>query len=468
MTLTDDYAANKAAMDRELRMGEAFDILFREITLGEKRVCLYFLDGLAKDAAGSAIVSFWLQRKPEEVAAIPTDTAAFARRFIPHAETRISGETATLAQAVLSGQAVCLAQGLTQGIICDIRQYPQRNVQEPENDKVLSGPHEGFTEALTQNTALLRRRIRERRLTMRRTMIGEESQTDVVMCYIDGMADERIVKDLWKRLQAIKTPALTLGQQSLLEELVPKQRWNPFPKVRYTERPDAAAASLLEGSVLILTDNTPNAMLVPTGFLDFLQNTNDYYFPPIVGTYLRWIRLILFALTVLLPPVWLLINKYPEYLPEQLQFVVLNKQLSLPVFVQFLIVELVIDALRLAGLNTPSSLGNAFAVVGALVLGESAVEAGWFHAEVVLYMAFVAIANFAQPSFELGYALKLCRVLLLVATAIGGVWGFAAALIAELLLLGYTKTISGQSYLYPLVPFNAKALGAILFQCKPQ
>jgi stage V sporulation protein AF len=255
-----------------------------------------------------------------------------------------------------------------------------------------------------------------------------------------------------------------MGQQALLEQLVPKQKWNPFPKVRYTERPDAAAASLLEGRILILTDNAPNAMIIPTGFLDFLQNTNDYYFPPIIGTYLRWIRLILFTLTVLLPPAWLLLNQYPDILPEPLRFVVLQKTLSLPVFVQFLIVELLIDALRLASLNTPSSLGNAFAVVAALVLGESAVQAGWFHAEVVLYMAFVAIANFAQPSFELGYAFKICRMFLLVSTALGRVWGFAAGILLELLLLAFTKTVSGRSYLYPLVPFNGKALGALLFQ----
>ncbi|MDR1409862.1 MAG: spore germination protein [Oscillospiraceae bacterium] len=464
-TLTADYNSNRAALDSVLRVSESFDVLTREILLGQKHVCVYFLDGLTKEVVATSILAFWLQKKPEDIANFPADDArGFAERFIPHAESRLSDDVAVLSRAVLSGQAVCLAEGIPQAIVVDIRAYPERGVTEPENDKVLTGPHEGFVESILQNTALLRRRIRDSQLTMRRLQIGEESKTDVVVCFVSGTAEQDEVERLCERLKAIRTKSLTMGQQALLEQLVPKQRWNPFPKVRYTERPDAAAASLLEGRILIMTDNVPNVMIVPTGFLDFIQNTNDYYFPPIVGTYLRWVRLMLFALTVLLPPVWLLINQYPDILPEPLRFVILQKSLSLPVFVQFLIVELLIDALRLASLNTPSSLGNAFAVVSALVLGESAVQAGWFHAEVVLYMAFVAIANFAQPSFELGYAFKLCRIFLLVATALGRVWGFTAALLLELLLLAFTKTVSGRSYLYPLAPFNGKALSALLFQ----
>ncbi|MCL2024086.1 MAG: spore germination protein [Oscillospiraceae bacterium] len=464
--LTDDYNENCQLLNDALRTRESFDVLFREIKLGDKNIAVFFLDGMTKDPVTSPMFSFWMQKTPEDMGEMPADAAHFAERFIPHTETLVSSDVYTLVRAVLSGQIVCLAEGIGEAIMADMREYPPRPIVEPENDKVLTGPHEGFAESILTNTALLRRRIRDPKLTMRRVQIGQDSRTDVVLCYIDGKANADEAEKMYTRLSSIRTSSLTIGQQSLLEQLVPQQRWNPFPKVRYTERPDAAAACLMEGRLLILTDNAPNAMIAPTGFFDFLQNTNDYYFPPLVGTYLRWVRLILFILTVLLPPAWLLLNRYPHILPENLQFVVLQSSLSLPVFVQFLIVELVIDALRLSSLNTPSSLGNAFAVVGALVLGDAAVNAGWFHAEIVLYMAFVAIANFAQPSFELGYAFKLARMLLLVATALGGIWGFAAAFVFELLVLGFTKTISGKSYLYPLIPFDGKALGRLMFQAR--
>ncbi|MDR0883739.1 MAG: spore germination protein [Oscillospiraceae bacterium] len=461
MKMPTDYTQGRAALEKDLRTGESFDVLRREVRLGDKRVMLYFLDGMTKEVVLQSIVTFWLNKKPDEVAQLPTDARALAERFLPYTETLISSELAELTRAVLSGQCVCLVEGLPEAIVCDTRAYPERSVGEPENDKVLTGPHEGFVESLLINTALLRRRLRDSRLTLRRVQVGDDSKTDVVICSLHGTANDAQVRKITQKLQGIRTASLTMGQQSLLEQLVPKQRWNPLPKVRYTERPDAAAAALLEGRVLVMMDNTPTVMIIPTGFWDFTQNTNDYYFAPVVGTYLRWVRLILFALTVFLPPVWMLAGRYPDVLPEWLRFVILDKELSLPLIAQFLIVELLIDALRLASLNTPQSLGNAFAVVGALVLGDAAVQAGWFHAEVVLYMAFVAIANFAQPSFELGYAFKLARMLLLVATAVLGVWGFAGALLFELLVLGFTPTVDGRGYLYPLVPFNGKALGGL-------
>lgn len=255
-----------------------------------------------------------------------------------------------------------------------------------------------------------------------------------------------------------------MSQQSLIECLVPKQRLNPFPKVRYTERPDAAAASILEGSIVILTDNSPAAMIVPSGIFDFLQDTNDFYMSPLIGSYLRIVRMIIFALTLLLVPTWFLLIQNPEYIPEWLNFIRIEEEINMPIVFQLLVVEIVIDALRLASINTPNALNSSFAVVGALVLGEFAVSAGWFVAEVVLYMAFVAISNFAQPSFELGYAFKLLRMMLIVLTALFNFWGYLAGLAIIALEVAFNKTVTGQSFLYPLIPFNAKALSNLLLR----
>ena len=205
-------------------------------------------------------------------------------------------------------------------------------------------------------------------------------------------------------------------------------------------------------------------MIVPTSIFEFLQDTNDFYFPPIVGSYLRFVRAIIFALAMLLTPVWYLFLTNPDIAPEWMSFFTIKEPYSIPVIVQLLIVELVVDALKLASLNTPNSLSNSLSIIGALVLGELAVSAELFSAEVVLFMAFVAIANFAQPSIELGYAFKLSRVFILIFTAIFGLWGFIGSLAAIILMIALTNTVSGKNYLYPLIPFNAKALSSLLIR----
>ena len=253
-----------------------------------------------------------------------------------------------------------------------------------------------------------------------------------------------------------------MSQESLIECLIKKQIFNPFPKVRYTERPDSAAACIAEGSIIVLVDNSPAAMIIPTSFFEFLQDTNDYYFPPIVGTYLRIIRAFIFGLALLLSPTWYLLIQNPSYIPEGLSFITVKEYYTVPIIVQLLIIEVVIDTLKLASLNTPNALSNSFSVIGALVLGDLAVTAKLFSSEVVLFMAFVAIANFAQPSFELGYAFKLSRIFILVLTAIFNLWGFIAGVVIVFLQMFFTRTVTGRGYMYPLIPFNAKTLSRLL------
>ena len=205
-------------------------------------------------------------------------------------------------------------------------------------------------------------------------------------------------------------------------------------------------------------------MIFPTGIFDFIQDINDFYFAPVIGSLLRFIRMIVFSLSMVFIPIWYLLIQYEEILPEALKFMLIEEKNSVPIIVQLLIVEFVIDTLRLASVNTPSALSSSFSVVGALVLGEFAVRSGWFVAEVVLFMAFVAISNFTQPSYELGYAIKISRTVILILTALFKIWGFIAGLVLVLLVISFTKTISGYTYLYPLIPFNGKAIKSLLFR----
>lgn len=459
--LSSIYLENREKLDNLLRLSESFDLIGREIRIAEKKAVLYFVDGFAKDDIMEKLMEYLMSLKPEDLDGIDT-TKAFADAFIPYVEVDCVEECEKIATSVLSGTICLIVEGYDQAMMIDARTYPTRSVSEPDDDRVLRGSRDGFVETLVNNTALIRRRIRDPDLTMEILQVGTKSKTDVVLCYMANAVSPETLKIVREKLNNVRINALTMSQASLAECLVRPKWYNPFPKVRYSERPDAAAASVLEGSIVILVDNSPSAMVLPTSIFDFIQDTNDYYFPPLVGTYLRTVRMVVFLLTLILTPTWYLLVSNPQWIPSWLEFIQIEEPNQVPVIAQLLLIEFIIDGLKLASLNTPSVLSNSFSVVGALVLGDFAVQAKWFVPEVVLFMAFVAISNFTQPSFELGYAFKLFRVLILILTGLFNLWGFIAGLVLMMIILSCSKTITGRGYLYPVIPFNAKALSRLL------
>lgn len=462
---TKDYESNISLIDKELRVDKSFDIVCRNFVFAEKRAKLYYIDGLVKDDSMVKVIQGMQALTTDKVAGVK-DARDFVNRFVSYIETDVSGDIDTVKTFVLSGALCIFIEGYEQAIIIDARTYPARSVGEPENDKVLRGAHDGFTETLIFNTALLRRRMRNPELTIEYMNLGSSSHTDTVICYLNDKVDKKALESIRKKIKNIKVKNLAMGQATLAETLLTKQHFNPFPKVRYTERPDAAAASINEGNIIIIVDNSPSAMIIPTGIFDFLQDANDYYFPPLIGSYLRIVRMFIFALTLLLTPIWLLLIQNEEFIPRWLEFIKIQNDYLIPPFAQLLIVEIIIDALKLASLNTPSALSNSLSVVGALVLGEFAVQSGWLSSEVVLYMAFVGITNFTQPSYELGYAFKLCRMMLTILIALFNLWGFIAGMLIIILLISFNPTITGRCYLYPLIPFDAHKLSSLLIRKK--
>lgn len=201
--------------------------------------------------------------------------------------------------------------------------------------------------------------------------------------------------------------ALTLNQESLAECLYQGRWWNPFPKFRFSERPDTAAAQVLEGNIIILVDNSPSALITPTSLFDVLEEADDYYFPPITGTYLRLSRLLIAIVTYFLTPTFLLLMEYPQWIPKGFEFIAVRDTVYIPLIWQLLLLELAIDGLKLAAVNTPNMLSTPLSVMAALVLGEFSVKSGWFNSEVMLYMAFVAVANYTQNSLELGLCAEI-------------------------------------------------------------
>lgn len=461
--LFDDYSQNVALIDELLAVNGSFDMLSKKVALGEGELTLYFIDGFAKDTVLQKLMMHVLSTKKLKVGA-----REFMETTLPYIETDVTDDLEQMIFTVMSGGTLILGSSFgAEALLVDSRAYPARETAEPEGDRVMRGSRDGFVEALIFNTALIRRRVRNPALTMKYFKIGRDSGSDVVVCYMADRADKAYVEWLSKRLSEIRTDSLTMGHESLKECLI-KQKWyNPFPKIRTTERPDAAASQLLEGSVLVIVDNSPQVMVLPSTIFDFMQESNDYYFPPLTGTYIRLVRYVVFLLTLVLTPTWLLLLEHPDFIPEWLRFIVPRDTGRLPILVQLLLVEFIIDALRLASLNTPNMLNNSLSVVGGLILGDFAVSIGWLIPEVILYMAFAAIANFTQRSYELGYAIKFMRILLLVLTSLLGVWGYSAGFVIIIVLIATNSTVNGRrNYLYPLIPFKPKALKTLLFRTK--
>lgn len=457
--MRENFREKTTALDRLLGAGRSFDMTRRSLQIGGRQAVLWVINGYAEDSLLERAISAW-----RDVGALERDMTAqmFLNRYVTVCDATVETDRQKAVTAVFSGKSLLVVEGMSGGILMDAKQFPLRGVEEPNSSKVLRGSHDGFVESVMKNAALLRRRIRDPALILERVEVGGRSRSDVALCYMEGEADPETVSLLREKLQKIDVRSVSMSQESIAEAIVPRQWYNPFPKIRYTERPDMATASLMEGSVLLMVDNSPAVMVLPVTLFHFAEEINDYYFPPLVGTYLRFVRVLVLMMTIFITPLWYLLVKDPGRLHETLHFLLIQDEYFVPLIVQLLLVELIVDVLKLASLNTPDTLGNSFSMLGALILGDFAVQSRWLVSEVLVYMAFVAIANFTQHSFEMGYACKLCRMALLVLIWLLDWWGFALGVAGILLLLATNRPLVGRSYLYPLIPWDGKKLWALL------
>ncbi len=442
-----NYSETVSELKKSLNLEKSFDIQCRTVVSNGCEISFFTTAGLIDNELAEELIEHLTRGGVSAVFTLPCH------------DVTVSQDPEVLTDAVLSGRAVILCDGINGGVVADIKKFPLRGINEPESDRVLRGPRDGFTESLVFNTAMIRRRLRDPNLIIERFTVGKTAKTDVALCYVNGCADGKFVASMQEKLKNLNVKAINMTQESIAEAIIHRGWYNPFPKVRYTERPDAAAAMLEEGSVIIVCDNTPQAMILPTSIFDFLQETDDFYLPPLVGTYLRLTRMAIFLLSLVLTPLWYYCVKNVADLPHWLHFIDIDKKAAVPLLAQLLLAEFMIDGLKLASLNTPNMLNNSLSVVGGLILGDYAVEAGWFSPQTILYMAIVAISSFTQQSYELGYAFKFIRMLLLLAVEFFGGWGLVVGLILTALTIAFNKTVSGsRSYLYPLIPFNGDAL----------
>ncbi|MGM9985604.1 MAG: spore germination protein [Bacillaceae bacterium] len=463
MKFTHDIDKNVQAIHQQLPLGTSFDIIEREILVAGKRMILFFIDGFAKDDALQSMMTSFLYMSKHEMASI-SSVKDFITHAVPYIEVSETNEIDTIVTNILSGPTAIFIEGFDSCILLDVRTYPARGPQEPDKEKVVRGSRDGFVETIVFNTALLRRRIRDTNLIFEMHTVGRRSKTDVAIGYIKDIVNQDELTFIKKQIDKIDIESLVMNEQSLMEAIIEHRWYNPFPKVRFTERPDVAAANLLEGRMIVLVDNSPSAMILPTTIFDYIQDADDFYNAPITGNYIRLIRNFILLATLLMTPLWLLIVKNIAFMPDFLTFLVPKDPYGIPLVVQFILLEFAIDGLKLASLNTPGSLGMSLSVVGALILGEFAVKTGWFIPQTILYMAIIALGSFAQPSMELGYAIKFFRLILLILTSIFNFWGFIAGLLFMLIVIVTNKTATGTSYIYPLYPFDAKKISRALFR----
>lgn len=451
--ITGNFNDDYKMINKTLKIDRSFDLLYKKTNIGGRDACYYYINGFFKDDLVQKIEESMEQITPENMAKTPRE---FANNKIPFLEVDLYDDEYNVITLILSGVVCLIIDGFDKAILIDTRQYPARNVSEPEKYKVLRGSRDGFVETLVYNTALIRRRIRSPEYICQVVRVGDVSRTDIAICYMDNKVDKKLLKYIMDKINEIEIDALAMNQESL-SECLHKGHWlNPFPKFRYTERPDTVAAQILEGQIAILVDNSPAAILLPTTIFDVIEEADDYYFPPITGTYLRLARAFITILSLILTPLYLLYSNNPSLVPDWLQFTNSNEVQFIPIFWQLMMLELAIDGLKLAAINTPSTLNTPLSLIAAIVIGEFTVNTGWFNTQTMLYMAVVAIANFTHENYEFAYSIKFLRLLILILTQLFGLYGFIAGLLVTCIAIIFNKTISNTSYIYPLYPFNRK------------
>ena len=297
--ISSNYEENVQWFNDVLGAGRSCDMVCRDLYVGGRRARFWVIDGFGGDAILERMGAFWLSLQPEAVQGL-TEMQQFADRYVTFMEVNVSYDRDDIVTSVLMGKSLLVMEGLSGAALIDAKEYPSRSVGEPPDGKVLRGSHDGFIEAVVPNMAMLRRRIRDPHLTMEGLKVGQRTHSDVALCYLDDRVDHALLDELRHKLQNIQANSLTMAQESVAEAIRPKQWYNPFPKVRYTERPDTAAACVMEGSIILMVDNSAAVMILPTTFFDFTQEANDFYFPPLVGTYLRVLRVTVFLISLLI------------------------------------------------------------------------------------------------------------------------------------------------------------------------
>ncbi|TFE03131.1 spore germination protein [Jeotgalibacillus salarius] len=442
---------------KEAGLGISFDFIVRKIDFGDHSINIYAVNGLCETR--------FIMKVLDELSALHEvdrrkNFKALVDQRIIHHSVEVTDKEDELIRQVFSGLIALKIDGEEECFLIDVRSYPGRQPEEPDTERVVRGSRDGFVENIIVNTALTRRRIRDKGMRFEMLEIGERSKMDVAIGYIEGIANKELVDIIKKEIEQIHTDGLVMTDKSL-EEYIVKQGFNPYPLVRFTERADIAAEHLLEGHICIYIDTSPSVIIAPSTFFHHVQHAEEYRQSPAAGTMLRLLRFSGIVASLILLPLWYLLAIDPSLKPLELSFIGVREETAIPLILQILLADIGLEFLRMAAIHTPTPLSTAMGLIAAVLIGQIAIDVGLFVPEVILYVAIAAIGTFATPSYELSIANKTVRILLLILVAFFHASGLVIGITVMILFLAQMKVFT-VPYLWPLLPFRPLALLQII------
>ncbi|MEW6448562.1 MAG: spore germination protein [Bacillota bacterium] len=442
--------------------GQNTDFTVREFAVGPRKVpaaLVYLSTTVERAQLDNFVLESLMLQYPEE---LPVTLAAVEQSAVTVAKVTRHSNFGEIAGALLDGEAVLFLTGETQALGLAVRDYQDRAITESMTESVVRGPRDAFVEDFRRNVMLIRRRLKTPNLVMERFEIGRETHTTVVLGYIKGLAPPQLVSEVRNRLRRIDIDAVF--DSNYIEEMIVDNPLSPFPQALATERPDRVAAALVEGRVVLLTDTTPFALVLPTTLASLLQASEDYYHPFGISTVVRWLRYLAFFVSIAASPLYVAITTFhQEMIPFGLllSIAVSREGVPLPAVLEALVMEATFELLREAGVRLPRPIGQAVSIVGALVIGDAAITAKVVSPLMVIVVATAGIASFATPSYELAIPMRLLRFPLIAAGGVLGLFGVTAGLLAIMIHLAGLRSF-GQPYLAPLAPLKFTGLKDVL------
>ncbi|NOU62516.1 spore germination protein [Paenibacillus sp. LMG 31461] len=430
------------------------DVRFRQVQIDDEVVIiLVYIDGLVTtDILDNALLKLSFEGVPQGLGDVETSGEALIQQISAIAETNVVTSLQAIVDGVLNANIAILIDEEPGALLAKLHGFSTRAIQEPSIEYSIRGPKESFTETLHTNTSLLRRKIRSSKLKLQCLTVGELTQTDVIIAYMEGIAQDSIVKEVINRVERICTDGIL--DTSYIEEFIEDAPFSPFPLIQNTERPDIVAASLLEGKVAIIEDGTPSVLIVPMTLWSGLQSPDDYYEKFIYMSFIRMLRLFMVLISLFLPAFYVAVSTFnPQLIPSNLLFSIISAREGIPFSAvgEALIMEVMFEVLREASHRLPKQIGSAVSIVGALVIGQAAVQAGIVSAPMVIIVAATGIASFTIPRYSMGFAFRLLRFPILILGSIFGLYGVVLAALAMVIHL-VTLQSFGVPYLSPIAP----------------
>lgn len=442
-------------------IGQSSDIVFRRVneTGIKPEIALIYISGLVNQNSLNQDILLALAEHPalkEQDLSPEMMLTKIKDEVIAIGEVSECKTFEVLQANLFEGQTVILIDGSNQAFSADTAGWEKRSINEPSSQGVIRGPKESFNEDLRTGTSLIRRRIKSSDLRIEEYKIGQRTHTNIALVYIKGIASNDVLDQIRHRLNAINTDAIL--ESNYIEELIQDKSLTPFPTIQNTERPDALAGGILEGQVGILVDGTPFALLAPATFFSFFQSSEDYYQRFDISSFLRLIRFTSFFVSMMLPALYIAITTFhQEMLPTTLlvSLAAQREGVPFPALIEALMMELTFDVLREAGVRMPRAIGPAISIVGALVLGQAAVQAGLVSAAMVIVVSFTAICNLVIPAQVMANSIRLIRFLMMLVSGVLGLFGMMSFLVFLLIHMAGLRSV-GVPYLSPIAPLTLR------------